>query len=476
VIPPTVAPTDVRAHLERICDFRFFRGRKLRELLTFLVEEWLKDGGKQLTLRYIAGAMGEPETIEQNSGKKGFPKTRGNLGHVRVRLKRFNETEGYRDRVIVKLNPGSYVPEIGWNPISSGIADLDPTTERLIQRAKTAIDKRTLRGAIQASQYADQISPDLNDPRQIAALLFLEYAAAPLIPSLTCAALEHAQPVVDYIKKSGVEPWEITFVEACSEACGRHEWQKANVLFESAIINSLGEAKNYWWYTALLACLDRAEEAVSILEASVRHFSRTNLAVRADLADMQTLAGRFADAEEILLGSLDFAPANDPRFVFSSMLVLEAQDKLEEAAALMDQYGASFNREAVIEKVAPLLEAPPTSDSIEGILSLNEGHLFLLGLHVLILGRLKQTAVASDTLNFFMNMPYGQMPPVELAIAMIGVGRFDEAVALLRKAAFEAHDPYSMWFHIFPPFRHLKEHPGYQELLKDLKLPRQRKR
>ena len=158
------------------------------------------------------------------------------------------------------------------------------------------------------------------------------------------------------------------------------------------------------------------------------------------------------------------------------MLVLEAQERLEEAAAVMDGYAFSFDQELLAEKIKPVMEAPPTPASLEGFLALSEGHLFLTGMHILVLGRMKQTTLAFNLLNVFENMPYGQFPPVELAIAMIGLNRFDDAVKFLRKAAFEDNDPYAMWFHIFPPLRHLKGHRGYQSLLKDLKLPVQRER
>jgi tetratricopeptide (TPR) repeat protein len=475
--PQMLSPQDVLAQRERLLASRFFRGPKLRQLLNILVDEWFKDGGKQLTERCIGELVGEPITFEAHANKLGYPRTRANLGHVRSRLKKFHETEGYRDRVIIKLNPGSYALVVAYNPVSTAIPDIDPSTARLILRAKAAIDKRTVRGAIQAIEYGRQIPYDWNKPRQIATVLFLKYAAAPLLPSLTYFALPEDQTVINDIKSSGLEPWECTFAEACIEACCRHEWRKALGLFESVIVrNSLGEAKYLWWYTALLACLDKGEEAISILDAAVRHFSRTNLAMRADLADLQTLAGRFEDAAEILLSSLDFASPNNPRYLFSNLLFLEAQDRLEEAVAALDSYCDSYDSNLLFQKAQPLLTAPPTFASLEPVLALNEGHLFLPGLQVLILGRTKGPEFVADLVVDFQNLPYGIVPSVDMAIAMIGLNRLDDAVSYLRKAAFVDNDPYSMWFHIFPPLRHLKGHSGYQELLKDLKLSLQRER
>ena len=65
---------------------------------------------------------------------------------------------------------------------------------------------------------------------------------------------------------------------------------------------------------------------------------------------------------------------------------------------------------------------------------------------------------------------------VEIALALIGAGEMDQATQWLSKAAFEESDPFTMWFHLFPPLRHLRGHKPYQELLKRLRLPFQRGR
>jgi hypothetical protein len=171
-------PEDVRAELEKLYTYRRFRGAKLRRLLGFLVEEWLKDEGENLSEMYIGGSLqDEPLTLEEitrksdkpgeKTGEKwGYPKTRANLGHVRNRLRKYYEIEGYRDPVIIKLNPGSYAPVIAYNSVSTAMPDLPPEVARLILRAKTAIDGRTLRGAWRALRYYLQIPQDLGNTRR----------------------------------------------------------------------------------------------------------------------------------------------------------------------------------------------------------------------------------------------------------------------------------------------------------------------
>jgi hypothetical protein len=465
-------PEDVRAELTRLYAYRRFRGAKLRRLLGFLVEEWLKDGGENLSEMYIGGSLQDErltleevtrkyETSGEKAGEKwGYPKTRANLGHVRNRLKEYYETEGYRHPVIIKLNPGSYSPVIEYNPRSTAMPDLDPEVARLILRAKTAIDARTLRGAWRALRYYLQIPHDLDNPRQVANSVFIPMAVAPIIPSTVAAIRPLAEAAIAHLKRSGAAPWEGIFAEACGEACYRHNWQASLELFELADTNSQGEARYFWWHTALLASRRRIEEAIGILDAAVTHFSRTNLAARTDLALLQVMAGRFADAEEHLLSSLDFTAAENPLLALSFALLFEAQDRLEDA-------------------LMPLLPLYPSGEplgldalSIEDALERRDLHVLLGGTFAMIMGRLGVTSVATEMLAILLECKAKRpaASSVELALVLIGLEKRDDAVKWLRRAAFEESDPLAMWFHIFPPLRHLHGHRGFKELLQELHL------
>ena len=87
-------------------------------------------------------------------------------------------------------------------------------------------------------------------------------------------------------------------------------------------------------------------------------------------------------------------------------------------------------------------------------------------------------SVASECVNILLanKAKYDRASSLEIAIGLVGVGRFDDAVGQLRKAAFEESDPYAMWFYLFPPLRHLHRHRGFKALLKELNLPLQRLR
>jgi hypothetical protein len=476
-------PEEVRAQVDRLhCDRRFKEGTKLRWLLDLIVEEWLKDRGHNLTEKYIGEASGEPLTFE-SSGKLGYPQTRGQLGHVRSRLIEYFGAEGYRDQVTIKLISGSYVPVVVYNPLARSIPELEPAVDRLILRAKTALDARTLHGALLAIKYCSQIPINWENPRQAASMLFVSWAASPIVPGVIAKDVPFTQMAIAKIKASRLEPWEVTFVDACVEACVHHKWRNALVLFERAVKNSHGEAKYFWWYTALLACTGRTEEAIEILDGAVRHFSRSNLAMRTDLAQLLTMAGRPHEAEEVLSASLDFASEHNPRLVSSFAMVLEAQDRLEEAAVPIVRMNEELNS-AMSESSKAVLESVWAGEylysdsSADELLKIPAANCFIQGMLALILGRMKDTDTATEILDSLLRLKEIEpaVPSVEIAIGMIGVGRFDDAVKWLRRGAFEENDPIAMWFHIFPPLRHLRRHRGFRTLLKDLNLRPQRSR
>jgi hypothetical protein len=479
----SVDPLDVRAQLERLLGTRYFRGSNTRRrLLAFLVEQWLFDEGKNISARFIAESLKiETLTFEESSDKHGFPRTRANLAHVRRFLKKHYDTDGYRDPVILKLNSGSYLPVIAANPVSSAMPDLDPATERLTLRAKTAIDTRTARGGLRAFEYFLKVSAPSDNPRQEANSCFILMASAAIFPGLPTDFRLAIEARIARIKASGVEPWECTFAEASIEACHRHDWKKSLDLFELAVERSQGEAKFFWWYTALLASTGQMQKAIDILASAVRHFSRTSIAVRTDLALLQVMAGRFEDAEEILSGSLDFAPESNLPILYARMVLLEAQDRMNEADAIVTRLGDAMDQDAahsIVTGIESMQEDELSPSRLEEMSSVSEGHFLFAGVFALILARVNQTDLASQVVELLLaaKAKGPEMSSVAIAIGMVGLGRFDDAVSWLRKAAFDESDPLAMWFHIFPPLRHLRKHRGYRQLLKDLGLSLQRDR
>ena len=100
-------------------------------------------------------------------------------------------------------------------------------------------------------------------------------------------------------------------------------------------------------------------------------------------------------------------------------------------------------------------------------------HPLIMGMLVLLGFRMGYEEGASKWLKDMIERRAitGRTSAVELAIGFIGARRYDEAVRCLEQSAFEEGDPLTMWFHIFPPLRHLRGHREFQSLLKRINLP-----
>jgi hypothetical protein len=102
-----------------------------------------------------------------------------------------------------------------------------------------------------------------------------------------------------------------------------------------------------------------------------------------------------------------------------------------------------------------------------------DGALFLTGIAALVLGHAGERDAASAMLDVLLSLKEKRpaSSSVEIAFAQIGVGKFDDAVISLHRAAFDESDPMAMLFHILPPLRHLFALPSFRDLLRKLRLP-----
>jgi hypothetical protein len=60
--------------------------------------------------------------------------------------------------------------------------------------------------------------------------------------------------------------------------------------------------------------------------------------------------------------------------------------------------------------------------------------------------------------------------PLQLALAYLAIGNIEWAIGLLERAMSEG-DPLTVWLHLVPLFDPLRSEPGFQSLIKRMKLP-----
>ncbi len=413
-----------------------------------------------ITERRIGMGTNEKEIFEEDAGKRGFPRTRANMASLRAALNRYYETEGYRDQVIIRIPVRSYVPEIAINP-AVAVPAIDSQAERMILGAKTALDGHTFSGATRAMEYLSQLLDFPENPRILANCVFLPFAVSPLVTT-NYITRAHAETFISISRRNGFEFWEAIFSEACLAAAYDHDWQRSANLFEKALVASQQEAIAFWWYPALLASIGKIDKAIEILDSMVRHFAYKSISCRSDLAILQTIDRRYSEAKETLADLLQLAPASNPLVACSIVIFYEAQDQLDNA-----HRGAAW----WIDKAINL--GPVPTDIVTPAMWDVDWHNLLVGMIALVLGRANNRAGAQEYLDMLLRhkeRKHRAKSCVEIAIAFIGLAQYDDAVEWLTRAAFEENDPYAMWFHIFPPLRHLRGHKGFKDLLKRLKL------
>ena len=327
----------------------------------------------------------------------------------------------------------------------------------MILRIKFAVEERSQPAIRRCADYLEQlIKLKSNHPRVVATRAFTPYTLAPLL-SATGAYEQSAIATIKSLRSLGLEPWELTFTDACIQATASHDWLKAMGLFETAVVNSQGQAAFLWWYTALLTSFGYVNEAIEILTKATTRFGSGSNAVRLDLGMLQIIGRRYSEAEETLLSLVETPTATSFIAITYLAILYEATDSSDKLASLESEFSKRYKK--------------------LNLFSIwNCYHPLLFGMWALIYGRVGNNKLAEKMYKRLLRSArwFGQSSPLELAIASMGcpeIVHVDATVGLLEKAAFSAHDPLTMWFHVFPPLRHLKDVPGFQSLLKRLNLP-----
>jgi Tol biopolymer transport system component len=109
MLPPTLSPGEVRAHLAHVLSSTSFAGAsRASALLTFLVEETLCGDTERLK-EYTLGveALGKSESFDPRTD----PIVRTEMSRLRARLERYYASDPQADGVVITLRKGNYIPE-----------------------------------------------------------------------------------------------------------------------------------------------------------------------------------------------------------------------------------------------------------------------------------------------------------------------------------------------------------------------------
>lgn len=452
----------IRAHLKEILGSRTFanvREQRLGPLLAYLMALKLKGAPAEA---FSGNALAVDFFFKGNAARIARYDSKTdrivavNISHLKDRLRRYYLTEGTDAGFEIGFG-------VGYEPVfipaaRRAAAPLSAAARRRILAALTALDLHTWKGDLRALRYVGE-AIDAGHPTWMATAVLVFVGVMPRFPGLAPHGL-------DALERFGLPAagtparWEAVFGQACLRAVKHHDWRDAERRFELAYEASGGASIYYWWHTAVLAARGKFDRAIHLMTQAVEHFARANVGMRCDLAVLQMMAGRFDDAAGTLIGALELASHDDSAVAAHFALLHEAVDDLLSARAYMDAYLAkAFQMEANPGDVDFKPDVHHLSFAVAGFIA----------------GRTGSSALANAVLEGIrVERSAGRIAfgASHLALVCTGLNRTADAVAWLRVAAFDERDPLSMWLHLWPPFRHLREAAEFRALLAELKLPK----
>ncbi|MBY0504440.1 MAG: hypothetical protein K2X03_11045 [Bryobacteraceae bacterium] len=451
-------PSDeaVEMHLTQVKAHPLFDSSpKATSLLEYLVGLWIRRTLDNVT-EFSIGVdhLGKPSNWNPKTGegtkrKKPDSTVRVAMRNLRDRLTRLYADWGTPpDGITISFEAHSYVPIIVQNPQTfREMSPLPDQLKRTVLRASTLIDTRGMREEYKALGYYREVAgtADVTDPENARMHLDLMWtlvnAQNILVASMGDRFDKAEQTMKAFRAKNWYvwsKPWECTYIDGCIRAARGHR-AAAKAYFFTAEEVSNGASLQGWWTTALYASDSNRylKYAIEHLTEYINSSARTHPTCRADLATLLVIAKRYQEAATVIEETLEFSPLTGPVAVAKLILceATDAFDKAEECRIQMSHYSFHF-----------------------------------AGLDGLILGRSGDEQAARSVLESMEQA--GGVTAFTLALACLGIGDHDRAVELLRRAAFEQRDPYTIWLHIYPPLRHLYGHSGFVKLLADLNLER----
>ncbi len=436
-------------HLARILASRTLeKNPTLRHLLEKLVIDSL-DGKPVDEDRLGREVFGKPKgwiPMEEAVVREG-------MRNLRIRLRHYYHAEGHDDALIVDFPKRSgYGPRFSYNPVNNA----GESVKRIAENFNHTFPDVMRCGGIVAELEGWIANHTEYAP---AYAVLAEAILACAMCDETCvfpvpkALLKAEQAVKTGMGLHG-ELWRL-HVAAAAIHCSRFEWEEADKAFETALRLAEDETRAHFWYAVFLLAVGRTEEAkrcVSFREKTTPRAPLTSFIRPLFLYVMR----EFKEAYDNLTlqspyffdiaSGLDYAAGNqivpfDDWPVEILMACLSLAMNHARSGVLYAEAGVVHSKVGAFNGLVVLMRAANSGDG-NNALSL--------------LGQLEDGSRWQS--------------PVSLALAYMGVGRMDEAVAKLEEACKIGH-PLMVWLHLWPVFDPLRGHKRFKALVRKMKLP-----
>jgi len=365
--------------------------------------------------------------------KDGSDDVRATATNLREKLTKYYAEEGAADPIVITLPRGPrYRPVFTFNspaakPYARGLHLYAAMTR--INDASDAVEqfnKAIALDPVYAPAYAARAEAELSRA---------PYAVWPGSKELVSTAETSAHQALR-LSPSLWRPYVVLGMVHAS----RRAWGKAEASFKAALKAAPEETGRHAWYAAYLLATGRRQKALR-------------------------LAGESA-----------MNSPGDPIAQTVHALFLYITRDFEKAEALLNEVKIAKHPLTHIA-LACLLQGNRKSDDswihLQRANTIMRGRLFP-GLEALCMSsgssktRAFRKSRARDWFSHTKDDPTAK--PLQIALCHIAFGEPQNAVAELRRARDE-HDPLMIWAHLWPLFDTLREHPGFRQLIRQMRFP-----
>jgi tetratricopeptide (TPR) repeat protein len=414
-----------------------------KQLQRMLQSKRLQGAPNQAMLvEFVVRQRFENTKISENIiGRKLFPKyakdtsddVRVTATNLRKTLAKYYAEEGAADSVVITLPRGPrYRPMFSFNSPAA-----KPYARGLHQHAAMAHVNDGIK-AIEQFDKAIALDPGYAPAYAAKAEIQLSrapYAAWPGSKELVSAAEASAREAL----RLSPSLWRPHIVLGMVHA-SRCAWDKAEASFKAALRASPEDTARHFWYAAYLLATGRKQKALRLAGESARD-----------------------------------APGNPVAQTVRALFLYVARD-FEKAEALLNEVKIANHWLTHIVLACVLQRKSASEDSWTYVTRAHETlHAYAFpGLETLCLhsgGPDTQQKREQHARNLFSRMKANSpQKSLQLALCHIAFGDPRNAVAALRRARDE-HDPLMVWAHLWPLFDPLRKHPGFRQLIRQMRFP-----
>jgi tetratricopeptide (TPR) repeat protein len=447
-------PDEAREQLRRILDSdTLVTRRKLRNLLKRLVEDSLNGtlGGRDYERRLGIEALELPKNWnpKHNNVRKA-------LSDLRDELTAYYSTEGSGNRVGIEFPPrAGFAPRFSYRP--------DNDAEESVQRLAAAFTQ-TFPDVYRCVDIVVHLEAVIAKHPSYAPT-YAVYAEVLLACAMCDETHGFAVPKTlsraDEAVKTGMglnkELWHL-YVVAGAIYCCRFAWADAEAAFKTALRLAPRETRSHFWYWAYLIAVHNTTEEVQ--EPSGMELTRLT-PYRRPL--IYYVTRRFEDAYRDLISLSRYYGylVNDPDCK-AGRKIIPLDEWLGKVLMSCVCISMSYHYGRLASLYAGSGGRGSTVGAFNGLCVLAAMKYAFLEPGIV--------PYAGSRLGWMEGEERPWQSPVSLALAYMGVGRKDEAVAQLEQACDMGH-PLMVWLHLWPIFDPLREREDFKGLIRRMNLP-----